>query len=233
MRKNKAMRTAALLLVLVLMTSCFVGGTFAKYTTTASGSESARVAYWGFGQTSLTLDLFSTDYTDVVSINDDNVIAPGTGMTATFGFEYTPNTAEGAEAPEVDYTFTVDATGECSDDIQNNPNIKWYVDGVLAVDPATTNPAAEGSWNAMLAQLDGMSEDVLAGNLPTSFSAKDTTHTVSWVWDFETVENGAVDADQDAMDTAMGNKGELDTVLLTITITATQADNTAAPVIAP
>lgn len=45
MRKNKAMRTAALLLVLVLMTSCFVGGTFAKYTTTASGSESARVAY--------------------------------------------------------------------------------------------------------------------------------------------------------------------------------------------
>ena len=31
MKKNRTMRVAALLLALTLMTSCFVGGTFAKY----------------------------------------------------------------------------------------------------------------------------------------------------------------------------------------------------------
>mgnify|MGYP002508629535 CR=1 FL=1 len=40
-------RFVAMLLVLVLMTSCFVGGTFAKYTTADSASDTARVAKWG------------------------------------------------------------------------------------------------------------------------------------------------------------------------------------------
>lgn len=221
MKKNVTMRTAAILLVLVLMSSCFVGATFAKYTTSASGTDNARVAYWGFGQTELTLDLFDTNYTDVVSVNNDNVIAPGTGMTATFGFAYTSNAAEGAEAPEVDYTFTMTATGTCAEDIKKNESIQWYVDGKLA--PATAN-AAEGSWDAMLAALT-VSEEVKAGNLPTAFSTKDTTHTVSWVWAFESAE--ADKTEQDKFDTAMGNKQELDKVELTISINATQSNGTA------
>ena len=60
MKKTKFMRAALLLLVLTLITSCFVGGTFAKYTTSANGSDSARVAKWGFNDsTSVSLtDLF-------------------------------------------------------------------------------------------------------------------------------------------------------------------------------
>ena len=46
MKKNRLMRIAALLLVLTLATSCFVGGTFAKYTSTATGSDTATVAKW-------------------------------------------------------------------------------------------------------------------------------------------------------------------------------------------
>ena len=42
MKKTKLMRAALLLLVLTLITSCFVGGTFAKYTTSAEGSDTAR-----------------------------------------------------------------------------------------------------------------------------------------------------------------------------------------------
>ena len=37
MKKTGFMRAALLLLVLTLITSCFVGGTFAKYTTSATG----------------------------------------------------------------------------------------------------------------------------------------------------------------------------------------------------
>ena len=47
MRKNKSMRVASLLLALTLITSCFVGGTFAKYVTDAQGTDTARVAKWG------------------------------------------------------------------------------------------------------------------------------------------------------------------------------------------
>ena len=53
MKKSKTMRAASFLLVLTLMTSCFVGSTFAKYTTTATGTDTARVARWGFTTTSL------------------------------------------------------------------------------------------------------------------------------------------------------------------------------------
>lgn len=42
----KKFRIVAMLLVLVLATSCFAAGTFAKYTSTAYDSDSAVVAKW-------------------------------------------------------------------------------------------------------------------------------------------------------------------------------------------
>lgn len=220
MRKNKAMRTAALLLVLVLMTSCFVGGTFAKYTTSTTGTAEARVAYWGFKAPSeMTLDLFAANYTDVKGAG--NVIAPGTGKTAEFGFAYTANGT--VAAPEVDYAFTVEATGTCAEAIKNNPNIKWYVDGELA--EGTADTADDGSFDAMLADLNAMSEEVEAGNLPTA----GTTHSVSWVWAFETLDGNTANADQDKLDTDMGNAASLDKVTLTISVSAVQLNSTAAP----
>jgi len=216
MRKIRTMRLATLLLALTLITSCFVGGTFAKYTTSADGEDTARVAYWGFtadADASLTLDLFDADYTDVIAVTNenvqDNVIAPGTGKTATFGFAYTPNAAEGAEAPEVDYSFTVSTDGsEIDEDIKANPNIKWYFDGDLA--PAA-GAAEAGTWDALLAKIGGLSQEkVTANHLPDSFSENDTVHTVSWIWEFETADDTSTEdinemAVQDAADTAMGN----------------------------
>ena len=52
MRKNKFMRAASGLLVAVLLTTCVISGTFAKYTSTSTGTDSARVARWGFNDTS-------------------------------------------------------------------------------------------------------------------------------------------------------------------------------------
>ncbi|MDD6807877.1 MAG: hypothetical protein PUD72_05465 [Oscillospiraceae bacterium] len=46
MKKNIAMRVASLILMCTIVSSCFVGSTFAKYTSSASGSSNATVAKW-------------------------------------------------------------------------------------------------------------------------------------------------------------------------------------------
>ena len=68
MRKNKLMRLASLLLVLVLLTSSVISGTLAKYVMNASGSDSARVARFGV-EISAVNDLFGNSYKDVETGN--------------------------------------------------------------------------------------------------------------------------------------------------------------------
>jgi len=101
MKKNRTMRVAVLLMALTLMTSCFVGNTFAKYVTQETASDSARVAKWGVQFTTAGNPLFKTQYfvddTDAktagmtVSVKSlasptDNVVAPGTfGNLVSFG----------------------------------------------------------------------------------------------------------------------------------------------------
>lgn len=47
MKKNVMMRVASALLVAVLLTTCSISGTFAKYVTEDAGADQARVAKWG------------------------------------------------------------------------------------------------------------------------------------------------------------------------------------------
>ena len=48
MKKNIMMRLASILLIAVLMSTCAISGTFAKYATVTSGKASAKVAKWSF-----------------------------------------------------------------------------------------------------------------------------------------------------------------------------------------
>lgn len=235
MKKTKLMRAALLLLVLTLITSCFVGGTFAKYTTSATGSDTARVAKWGFNSAStINLDnLFHSVYykgnTETVKSSTD-VIAPGTAGEAGFQFTYNATNA----APEVAYTFTVSADdSDCAQSIKDNKNIKWSLDDQIV--PAVgaegdADYAAAGSWEALLAAIKNLSgdpsgtKDYKAGQLPTGFGTDNKMHHVAWQWVFETVTNGVVDADQDVKDTGMGNADALAEVTLKITVSATQID---------
>ena len=76
MKKNVMMRVAAMLLVCVLASTCGISGTFAKYVTSTSSQDAARVAKWGFEPADLMLDnLFLSSYTNVVSNNGEDVIA--------------------------------------------------------------------------------------------------------------------------------------------------------------
>ena len=100
-KKNWTMRAAVLLFALVLISSCFVGGTFAKYVTSAGGSATARVAKFGVTVTAANDTMFKTAYaTDdtaamasitnsVVSSDADKLVAPGTKEDATAMFSVT------------------------------------------------------------------------------------------------------------------------------------------------
>lgn len=108
MKKTLTKRTGVLLLALVMLTSCFVGGTFAKYVTsmnlggntngTNNDGSYARVAKWGVtiegvetntdgsGKLALFDDQYATDDTtsysgtwSVDSADSALVVAPGTG----------------------------------------------------------------------------------------------------------------------------------------------------------
>ena len=61
MKKNVMMRVASIMLVLVLMTSSVISGTFAKYVTDVTTDDSARVARWGV-EFVTNSDLFATQY---------------------------------------------------------------------------------------------------------------------------------------------------------------------------
>ena len=61
MKKNKMMRIASILMVAVLVSTCAVSGTFAKYVTSDSGKDTARVAKWGISILA-SGDLFAETY---------------------------------------------------------------------------------------------------------------------------------------------------------------------------
>lgn len=90
MKKNITIKMSIILFVAVMLTTCALSNTFAKYVSEATGNDSARVAKWSvkIGSTDITqtdtfsINLFSDTYIDgsttYVDGNGDNVVAPGT-----------------------------------------------------------------------------------------------------------------------------------------------------------
>jgi len=223
------MRIASVLLIAVLMTTCVISGTFAKYVTSANGTDSVRVAKWGFiaeddnASSAIVLDeLFKSAYNDdeVAGEDDADIVAPGTTNSVNFMFLYGGDA--NVAAPEVAYSFAVDCTitGDV-DALNENPNFKWTLDGQEYANTAALITAVK----TLSGEADG-SADYAPGVLPENFySAENTyakTHNIGWVWAFETAGDGM--AAQDGTDTAMGNDTDLDEITITITITATQLD---------
>lgn len=211
----KKTRIVGLLLVFVLVTSCFVGGTFAKYTSKISGTHQATVAKWDWTFTindiksdestseEQTLNLFlDTELMDLVG-NDQNVgttaddaiheglIAPGVGGQ----FEI-----KVLNASEVDAVYTIVLTEEENETLPieySLDNKKWYDD------------------------FTEINADANLASVMVEKGQKDSNEiTVYWRWAFEpTISNNAYD-------TAFGVAAQsaADTATITVTITATQVD---------
>lgn len=197
-RSSMMVRLVAVLAVTMMFTMCFVGGTFAKYTSSATGTDSATVAKWSFkvGETDIattdtfTFDLFKT-IKDSDGINnetemnpvDGSIIAPGTQGSFDLVLK---NESQVTAQYAIDYTVTNN----------NDIPVKFSVDG------GTT-------WTNDLADVAASDSTKLAANSGT------TTIKVQWKWDF----NGS----DDSFDTALGIGGN---AVLTVKaeVTATQVD---------
>ena len=225
MKKNIMMRMAAVLLVGVLLTTSVIGGTFAKYVTTESGSDIARVAKFGVEITADSFDMFDTDYaTDdtakftgansVSSSDDDKLLAPGT--SGSFGNIAITGT------PEVAVDVAIVATVAVSGD--------WIVDGKfycpIVVTVGTENisgldyDSADAFAAAIKAKIDGKSAQY-APNEELDAIYDNTNLDLAWEWAFEGTAGGK---QTDAKDTALGGKAVTEdlTISIGVTITVTQ-----------
>lgn len=211
MKKNKLFIAGLVTVFIALCSLTLVSSTWAKYTSTASGQDSARVARWGFSTTSVNIDnLFKQAYDSSVQSTVD-VIAPGTSNSVLIVFEPTGG------APEVSYrlSYEVDFVFENEDlktKLDKNSSFEWTIQ-------------IENNSNLFVYQkvedfekaLESLSADYEPGELPNSGRI-----TIGWRWDFDGPLNNF---ENDALDTELGNYAEeLKTVKLTIKVTATQID---------
>lgn len=193
---NAIVKFTMLVLILTMLSLCLVSNTYAKYTSTFAGSDTAIVAKWDVsaGDASTTIDLFNsskiydtngvtdytqggTDDTDVTNGTADGIIAPGTW--GSFSYSVSNNS-------DVNATYTVDYTVTAA-----NVPLEWSVDG--------------STWSTNLSNVS-----TTALNMGATANV-----TVYWRWVF----NG-----DDTADTTLGTATTLARPEVTITTTFTQVD---------
>lgn len=222
MKKNKMMRLAAVLLVCVLLSTSVIGGTFAKYTTTATASDNARVAKWGVTVTNTQGSMFVKEYesdsksadpayTANTVIAAADVVAPGTTKE-----NLTDLVVNGT--PEVAVRVTYDATltlenwtvdsGEYCPIVFTVEGTEYKIDGTSITDVATLKSKVE-------AAIEACSKDYAAN---VKIENGTDAPTVSWSWPYST------STDNDKKDTSLGDAATPATIKLEVKVTATQID---------
>lgn len=230
------MRVAGLLLALVLVTSCFVGGTFAKYTTGNYGEDNARVAKFGVTVKG-TSDMFDTTYkTDdttvtaiansVVAFNDNNLVAPGTKKDncLTASVEGTPEVAV-----DVKYVATMNLTGNWQSDDKGT----FYCPLIIKVNETAIKGTEYTTKDAFIKAVTDAVSGHNAQYAPNTNLANETNDklSISWEWPFEVKDtDGKVDHDTDMKDTYLGNQAatltgtDVPSVIIQAGVTVTQID---------
>ena len=238
MMKNKMMRIASVLLVAVLLSTCVISGTFAKYVTSDSSNDTARVAKWGVSIVASGDELFNNEYRDttngitVTSIDDANVVAPGTS-NAEFGATGMNFTIKGK--PEVAVKFTYEfvasediflGTGTYSDETTGDITDEYTVAAkyypVVYTLKKDGVEVASGNLEAIKNYFDNLSTEMIAPN-----TVLDTVYVLTWAWDFgDATENNQKDTtlgNLAAETTSTTNEYNLD-LTYSLTITVEQVD---------
>ncbi len=226
MKKNYSLRIAGFLLILVLLSTCLISGTFAKYTTSGKGEDSARVAKWGvtiaiagdeaFDKTYSTNDSSATNITYSVNGKNENVLAPGT--KGTLFIVATKGDPEVALEAKAEFKLELEGWNITSGEycplefkvVRGNGDSKTF-----KVDQANEECA---TIEALIASLKAYIE---AGNTNYGPNADLSENeylnlTVTWVWAFE--------GNADVKDTALGDLNPAPTINFSYGLTLTQID---------
>jgi len=210
-RDNKLVKFTTLVLLITIVAVALVSGTYAKYTSSASGEDTATVAKWSIllnedeeiatkEDATVTFDLFNTvkdsngtdTEGDVTTVDGKTLIAPGTSGKFDLKIK---------NASEVTAQYAVSFV-----ESQNSIPLKYRVNG--------------GEWKDTL-------DEVVAGNdTKLVVGSAEATVTVEWQWAFDgddTTDTGLGIQAQGGVD-GEGNQITVPSVTVTATITATQVD---------
>lgn len=221
MKKNVMMRVASVLLIAVLVSTCVISGTYAKYVTAGTGTDSARVAKWG-----VTVSGTGTTFAEVYETHDGafaetnsvfasaDVVAPGTSKEmAHFTLAGTPEVAV-----KVNYTADLALSTNWAAGGAYYCPLKITVCGTT-LDGSTYASTAEFE-EAVEGLIASWSKQYPAGTTDLATKTADDL-VVSWEWPFST------STENDVKDTELGNQavvGNPATITLTVTCTVTQID---------
>ncbi len=235
LKKNWTLRAAVLMLALVLITSCFVGGTFAKYVTSGTGGDNARVAKWGVTVTAHeTGDIFAKSYDNtVIAEGEYKVIAPGTKKdnAALVTLSGKPEVSVKVTYNADSFSLTGNWKGADNDDTFYCPliiKVTGKVDGVAKTE--TINCADK----ERAADVETAVKNAVAACSATYDPKTDLSSAtvdgdglkISWEWPFESGETNP--KQNDVKDTYLGNQAAAATGLsipaihVQVTATVTQ-----------
>ena len=228
-KRSRILSLMSLLLLFTLISTCLMSGTLAKYISTSTGSDSARVAKWGFDGIN-TLDIFDNAYgTTVIAAggaSGDNVVAPGTSKAFTFGF------ASGLSEVTSKITFAISETNAGNIPIVYEFGGSYY-SSVLSGTVYLKMPGASAFTAVTIAgNLAALSTAISATSAyaiipPNTNYSTLTGGTITWYWAFEqdgTSTAGGDIATRDTADTALGLAATAATVQLDVALTAEQVD---------
>lgn len=236
-KKNWTMRAAVLMLALVLITSCFVGGTFAKYVTSGTGGDNARVAKWGVTVTAHeTGDIFAKSYDNtVIAEGEYKVIAPGTKKdnAALVTLRGKPEVSVKVTYNADSFSLTGNWKGADNDDTFYCPLIIKVTGKVGGVAKTETINCAD---KERAADVETAVKNAVAACSATYDPKTDLSSAtvdgdglkISWEWPFESGETNP--KQNDVKDTYLGNQAATATGLsipaihVQVTATVTQID---------
>ena len=230
MKKNTMLRIASVLMIAVMLTTCAVSGTFAKYVTDGEATDTARVAKFGVNVT-VTAETFEDTYTGVeagwdskntVDGQGEDVVAPGTsgdaiGITLTGTPEVAVRVTYNADL-ELGDKWMVDSDADDVADLFYCPiifvinGVEYSAEGVGAADA--------DAYETFIENKIAESNKEYAPNTNLSSVSGDYVQ-VSWKWLFST------SATNDVYDTFLGDQaaaGNAATISLKLNVTVTQID---------
>ena len=210
MKTNTMMRVASVLLVAVLLSTCVISGTFAKYVTSDDATDSARVAKWGVTVVATGDEAFAEKYDNAADANGtkvvsyvvgEDVLAPGTngtlgGIRITGQPEVMVNIEVTAELTLTGWSVTGDWDKDGQVEAEETDvfycPIKFTIGNETIL--GTNYTDATTLQNAVAAKLTALSATNVAANTDLG---TDRDVTITWEWEFDT--------NDDAKDTALGN----------------------------
>lgn len=148
MKKNKMMRLASAMMVLTLMTTSVISGTFAKYVTEDSASDKARVAKWGI-TVQAGGNLFGKYY---AKTSDDTIAAASTNVATSLDDNIVDNIVAPGTKNEEGFTIAINGT----------PEVEYSVKAVVDADLEAANIQAveeiflESGEYGVMVQADGL-----------------------------------------------------------------------------